>query len=77
MARHTQQYLKVFIAYLQVLGSFVTFKVVWPSFLGDGIRWVKDVSNMIKFDIMELPRCTQPPFGKAPFVLNNLILYIF
>ena len=50
-----QQYAKVLIAYTQVLGSFVSFKVEWPSVLGDCIGWVMNVSTLIKFDFMELP----------------------
>jgi len=50
-----QQYLKVFIAYMQVLGSFVTFKVKWPGSLGSAIGWVLNIASVIKFDFMELP----------------------
>jgi len=50
-----QQYLKVFIAYMQVLGSFVAFKVKWPGSLGSAIGWVLNISAVIKFDFMELP----------------------
>jgi len=62
-----QQYLKIFIAYVQVLGSFIVFKVKWPSGLQSGITWVNNVSGMIKFDIMEIPRlaCVWATFGYA------------
>jgi hypothetical protein len=53
-----QQYLKIFIAYIQVLGSFVSFKVKWPSFLGSSVSWMKNVSGMIKVDLLEVPGLT-------------------
>jgi hypothetical protein len=60
-----QQYVKIVISYLQVLGSFTAFKVKWPSFLGDGITWVQNVSDMIKIDLLTLPRltCVWATFG--------------
>ncbi len=32
----------------QVLGSFVGFKVEWPSLLGKGIGWVMNVLSRFK-----------------------------
>ena len=50
-----QQYLKVFIAYTQVIGGFVGFKVSWPITLGVCIAWVQNTSTLLKFDFLELP----------------------
>ena len=50
-----QQYLKVFIAYTQVIGGFVAFKVSWPINLGLCISWVQNTSSLLKFDFLELP----------------------
>ena len=60
-----QQYAKILISYLQVLGSFTSFKVKWPNFLGIGIMWVQNVSSMIKVDLLALPRlaCVWATFG--------------
>jgi len=53
--RLAQQYLKVLIAYIQVLGSFVTFKVTWPEALGACIAGISYITTFFKFDMMELP----------------------
>ena len=41
--------------YAQVIGSFVTYKVEWPSFLGSCISWVQNVAALFKFDMLEIP----------------------
>jgi Ca2+-binding EF-hand superfamily protein len=55
-----QQYAKILIGYFQVVGSFVTFKVVWPFFLGSCIAFLSDVADLLKIDLLELPNlsCT-------------------
>ena len=60
-----QQYAKIFISYIQVLGSFTSFKVQWPDFLGNCITWVQEVSSTIKVDLLTLPRlaCVWATFG--------------
>ena len=57
---HPAQYIKIFIAYLQVLGSFLVFQVTWPSLVGDTILLVQTVSNMIKIDLLEFPGLACP-----------------
>ena len=80
-----QQYAKIVISYLQVLGSFTSFKVQWPTFLGSGITWVQNVSSMIKVDLLALPRlaCVWATFGyenkfyvtmALPLVVNVLLV---
>lgn len=53
--RLSQQYLKVLIAYIQVLGSFVSFKVTWPEALGACIAGILNVTTFFKFEMLELP----------------------
>ena len=55
-----QQYLKIFIAYLQVLGSFIVFDVKWPLAVASCISWVHTVSSMIQIDILEIPGLACP-----------------
>jgi hypothetical protein len=45
-------YLKLYISYFQVLSSFITFNVVWPSFLVNIMGWVK---GTLFLDIVALP----------------------
>lgn len=41
--------------YFQVLGSFVSFKVRWPSFLRTTISRVQVIASTLKIDFLELP----------------------
>lgn len=49
------QYLKIFIAYLQVLGSFVAFQVTWPGLVGDTLLLLNTFGDLIKIDLLEFP----------------------
>jgi Ca2+-binding EF-hand superfamily protein len=55
-----QQYAKILIGYFQVVGSFVSFKVVWPGVLGSCIAFLSDAADLFKIDLLELPNlsCT-------------------
>ena len=55
-----QQYLKIFIAYLQVFGSFMAFDVQWPAAVISCISWVRTVSSTIEIDLLELPGLACP-----------------
>ena len=46
------QYLKIFISYFQVLGSFVVLHVKWPQLMVSMMVWFKGTFN---FAILELP----------------------
>ncbi len=46
------QYVKIIISYFQVLSSFVSFQVEWPSLLVNIMVWLKVTFN---FAILELP----------------------
>eukprot|EP00291_Cryptomonas_curvata_P017050 CAMPEP_0172169214 /NCGR_PEP_ID=MMETSP1050-20130122/10581_1 /TAXON_ID=233186 /ORGANISM="Cryptomonas curvata, Strain CCAP979/52" /LENGTH=1462 /DNA_ID=CAMNT_0012840247 /DNA_START=2726 /DNA_END=7114 /DNA_ORIENTATION=+ len=46
------QYVKIMISYFQVLSSFVSFQVEWPSLLVNIMVWLKVTFN---FAILELP----------------------
>ena len=48
-------HLSVNTGYFQVLGSFVTFKVRWPSFLRTTISRVQVIASTLKIDFLELP----------------------
>jgi hypothetical protein len=45
-------YLKLFITFFQVLSSFITFQVVWPSFLLNIMSWLK---GTLFLDVVTLP----------------------
>jgi hypothetical protein len=46
------QYLKLYISFLQVLASFVTFNVTWPSLLLNAMSWIK---GTLFLDVVQLP----------------------
>ena len=73
-----QQYLKILIAYLQVIGSFIIFKVKWPGSLQSCISWVQTVSGMIKIDLLEFPGLACPCGSpKLVQMISNLVLSLF
>jgi hypothetical protein len=45
-------YLKLFITFFQVLSSFISFQVVWPSFLLNIMSWIK---GTLFLDVVALP----------------------
>jgi len=46
-------HLKILVSYVQVLGSFVSFNVEWPSAL---TTLMNDVSSLLQFNVVELPK---------------------
>ena len=59
-----QQYSKVLIGYLQVIGSMAGLKVSWPESLSSGIGGVSTVGNLFNFDLMTLLACA---FIEVPY----------
>lgn len=47
------QHLKIFISFVQVLGSFVGLQVEWPPVL---IKFMQDVGSAFQFNIVQLPK---------------------
>ena len=50
-----QQYIKILIAYLQIIGGFVVWKVPWPHLLQSCIGFVYKISNLIRINLLEIP----------------------
>ena len=46
-------HLKIIVSYVQVLGSFVSFNVEWPSAL---TALMSDIGNLMQFNAVELPK---------------------
>ena len=46
------QYLKLYISFLQVLASFLTFHVTWPGLLLSAMSWIK---GTLFLDVVQLP----------------------
>lgn len=46
-------HLKILVSYVQVLGSFVSFNVEWPSAL---TTLMNDISSLFQFNVVELPK---------------------
>jgi hypothetical protein len=51
-SRFISPYLKLFITFFQVLSSFISFGVVWPSFLLNIMTWLK---GTLFLDVVALP----------------------
>ena len=49
----TAQHLKIFISFVQVLGSFVTLQVDWPPML---IKFMQEMGSAFQFNIIQLPK---------------------
>ena len=47
-----QQYLKILIGYLQVVGSFIFFKVKVPDVLGTIIQFVHNICSFFSLDML-------------------------
>jgi Ca2+-binding EF-hand superfamily protein len=50
---HVSQYLKLYVSFLQVVSSFLTFPVVWPSLFQKTLELIK---GTLFLDILQLPK---------------------
>ena len=55
VSNYMSKWQSCYVRLTRACGSFVAFKVEWPSPVGACISWIMDLSTLIKFDFMEFP----------------------
>jgi hypothetical protein len=51
---HCPQFMKIYIGFFQILGSFTMFTVEWPPALKGAMEWVQ---GTFKFDVVRVRLC--------------------